>query len=274
MSNAARVPVLDKRSPLTARPLRQAGDSVQNRLVDLAFGRLLPLLWLSSTVWLIVLYEALASMLHWPAGPKPLFIPALGVTGIVAYAFLKARPWVDDLRLGREGERAVGEFLERLRGTGAHVFHDIPCGRFNLDHVVLCERGLFVVETKTRRTPSNGQDPTVQLRRGHLLIAGSGRTSGPLRQVQGGSRWLAEFLSPVFGRHVWVRGVVLFPGWQVEPMAGAWLASDRPWVLAPAELPDQIAREPASLNSDEVARAAAHLSRYVRGKQAEALTGD
>ena len=37
----------------------------------------------------------------------------------------------------RHGERAVGQYLERLRESGPRVFHDVPGVGFNLDHVVI-----------------------------------------------------------------------------------------------------------------------------------------
>jgi hypothetical protein len=41
------------------------------------------------------------------------------------------------LMQGREGEKAVGQYLERLRARGYQVLHDIPGENFNIDHVLI-----------------------------------------------------------------------------------------------------------------------------------------
>lgn len=53
------------------------------------------------------------------------------------------------LKLGRSGERAVGQYLENFRESGSHIYHDILGDSFNVDHVVISPKGIFVVETKT-----------------------------------------------------------------------------------------------------------------------------
>jgi hypothetical protein len=65
------------------------------------------------------------------------------------WQFMRQRRQLAKLRLGRDGERVVGQFLEDLREDWARVFHDVPGDRFNLDHVVLSLNGFFVIETKT-----------------------------------------------------------------------------------------------------------------------------
>ena len=51
-------------------------------------------------------------------------------------------------RKGLEGERLVGETLNRLSNESTFVFHDIPGNRFNVDHIIVSTRGIFVIETK------------------------------------------------------------------------------------------------------------------------------
>lgn len=58
-------------------------------------------------------------------------------------------------RLGWFGERMVGEQLDKAAIEGWRAFHDVPFSKdgknFNIDHVLVGPRGVFVVETKTRR---------------------------------------------------------------------------------------------------------------------------
>ena len=46
------------------------------------------------------------------------------------------------------GERLVGETLNQLSGDTTYVFHDIPGERFNVDHIIVSTRGVYVIETK------------------------------------------------------------------------------------------------------------------------------
>jgi hypothetical protein len=58
-------------------------------------------------------------------------------------------------QLGYDGERFVGEELSRLIQLGFEIYHDVPFEGFNIDHVLVGPRGVFIVETKTRRKPVN-----------------------------------------------------------------------------------------------------------------------
>ena len=61
-----------------------------------------------------------------------------------------------------------------------------------------------------------------------------------------------------------MRGVVVYPRWWVEQVN-----KDRPrevWVLEPKALPTFIENAPAVISEEDVAMAAYHLSRYVRGE--------
>ena len=59
--------------------------------------------------------------------------------------------------IGYVGERKAGEELEKyVRRSGCHVFHGFDLGEFgkgrgDIDHVVVCEHGVFSVETKALR---------------------------------------------------------------------------------------------------------------------------
>jgi len=87
--------------------------------------------------------------------PQPkLFSPfALGLLAFVAWRFWRLRLRFHALHQGIEGERAVGQFLERLREDGYHVFHDLTGDGFNIDHVLIGPAGIFTIETRTWSKP-------------------------------------------------------------------------------------------------------------------------
>ena len=72
------------------------------------------------------------------------------------WRFIRLRSRFRDLRQGEEGERAVGQFLERLRETGYQVFHDVIGFNANIDHVLIGSAGIFTIETKTWSKPLRG----------------------------------------------------------------------------------------------------------------------
>ena len=60
-------------------------------------------------------------------------------------------PGVQQLRLGHEGELAVGQELNKLMSVDYRVYYDLLGDGFNVNHVLIGQTGAFVVETKARR---------------------------------------------------------------------------------------------------------------------------
>jgi hypothetical protein len=154
----------------------------------------------------------------------------------------------------------VGQYLEGLRVDGARVFHDVPGEGFNVDHVVISERGIYVVETKTWR--KRQPDSHVSVKEGRLYRNGTLVNPNPIEQVKAEARWIRKVLQDSTGKTFQVRSVVVFPGWFVEPMDAA--TKSQAWVLEPKALPAFIEKEPLVLAGGDVALVAYHLSRYVR----------
>jgi len=257
------------RSPLKALPLREAGQSIRDSIIDLVFGRLLPSLWLCTLLWVLVLEAALRQHLPWMPSAQAYGVIAIAFSILTALQFIYSRRRLRALALGRDGERLVGEFLDgALLPLGARVFHDVPAAGFNLDHVVITPQGVFVIETKTRSKP--WREARVTLTDEGLLIAGLAPDRDPITQVLAASRWVSELLEESTGQRVAARGVVVFPGWYVEPMTRQWLNAQRPWILEPKSLPAFLRHEPTVLSDREIAMFANHLARYVRAYQSAA----
>lgn len=94
----------------------------------------------------------------WIAGI--LLITVLVVAGCGIYAVRTFRRFNEarDIRLGLRGEQAVAEALNEA--SGFRAFHDMPGGDdWNIDHVAVGTRGVFLIETKARRRRGsrNGQ---------------------------------------------------------------------------------------------------------------------
>lgn len=255
------------RSPLKAKPLRLPGQSVQEVIDDLLWDEIGPYTAIAVMMLALAGFEWFAALRHIP--PQPWLYTGLAV---LACLYAGAKLWhvhgrIKRLKLGRDGEQVVGQYLERLRVEGADIFHDVPGDGFNIDHVVLSAHGFYAVETKTWSKPVRG-DARVALTESGLLVNGHRPDRDPLVQAQAGARWLSQLLEETTGKQFRVRGVVLFPGWFVEPMSSGWRNSpDKPWVLEPKALPGFIGNEPKRIADSDLKLAAYHLSRYVRTTQ-------
>src|SRR5437870_2721655 len=135
----------DTRSPLKAGPLRYAGQSLDENIERLINEEAMPYVAAALLVVAMALYE----WYRWysSAPPHPVVL-TLVATCVIVFAIAKVtsiRHRLRLLRLGRDGERVVGQFLEELRERGCRVFHDVTSERGNLDHVVIGPRGVFTV---------------------------------------------------------------------------------------------------------------------------------
>jgi hypothetical protein len=247
-----------QKSPLKSRPLRIPGESLDREIDRWSVDVMLPYFISAALLCALASMEWLAYFTHAPRNPI-LFSGMAALALIVAtWQIFRIKNRVRQLKLGRDGERVVGQFLERLREDGAQVFHDVPGDGFNLDHVIISPNGIYVVETKTRSKPF--PNARVQLKEGALLVAGYAPDRDPISQVTAASRWLERLLEDSTGKRFAVRGVVVFPGWFVEAPG----ETSQVWVLEPKQLPALIARQSQTISLTDVKLASFHLSRFIR----------
>ena len=186
-------------------------------------------------------------------------VVAVAALVFAAYRIYNALPRLHALKLGRDGEKAVGQFLESLRERGYRVFHDVVGGNFNLDHVLIGPAGVFTVETKTHSKP--GGDARVTFDGETIRIAGFEPDRDPVVQAKAQASWLRELLSESTGRRFEVKSVIVYPGWFVNEGDAKRNAV---WVLEPKRLPTFLEREPRRLSQEDIHLASYHLSRFVR----------
>jgi hypothetical protein len=187
---------------------------------------------------------------------------AVIATAVMIKQVLRLRKEAQRIRLARDGERVVGQFLEELRANGASIFHDVPGDDFNLDHVVISDRGIFVVETKTHSKPA--PDAKVSFAGEQLLVAGRRLDRDPIQQVRAQIKWIRNILRESTGKDLPVRGAIVFPNWWVDPAPDSIRKGI--WVLEPKALLVYIQNEPTRLVESDVKLATFHLSQYIRSK--------
>jgi hypothetical protein len=251
-------------SPLKIKPLRLPGQGVDDEIIRLREGALMDHLFVAGCVCVLASMEWFGYLTHSARHPWVFTVLAVATVGYVAPRIWKLRKKIKELKLGRDGEKIVGEQLECMRGQGAHVFHDVPGEDFNLDHVVISTHGIYAIETKTRSKPSSKARVVVD--GDSLTVAGYAPDRNPIEQVTAAARWLEKRLQASTGKRFFVRGVVVFPGWFVEQKG----SRGDVWVLEPKALPAFIENAPAMIAPSDVALAADHLSRYVRSEAEKA----
>jgi hypothetical protein len=253
------------RSPIKDKPLRLPGQSLQeerDRLWDNDMEG-----YAISALFFVIL--ALWEWLHHfnvvPSSPWLLTATACASVALALRRFFHLRPRMRAIRLGLEGEKAVGQYLDRLRADGYHVFHDIIGDDFNVDHVLIGPGGVFTIETKTWSKPARG-DARVTYDGQRLLVAGQAPDRDPIAQAKSQARWISSVLLESTGRKLPVQPVVVFPGWYVDAAPGS---QQTVWVMEPKGLPAFLSQQVARPSAEDVKLTVFHLSRFIRSGERE-----
>lgn len=246
-----------RRSPIKDAPLRNPGQSLDEKRTDLAIDLLFPAvvaIYLTM-FWLYDLWRAYRN-----APPMPWLTGTFAALGLV-YAFWKFRRGIPELRSLRqalEGERSVGQGLEQLRSSGYSVYHDIVAGDFNVDHVLVGPAGVFTIETKT--WSKSRERATIVVDGKSALVNGRPPLEDFVSQARAQADWIGNLLKRSTGRDFPVFPVVVFPGWWIE-----YKAKPRDfWLLNDKMLPGFLAKEPNRLSSEQTSMACFHLEAFVR----------
>ena len=193
--------------------------------------------------------------------PNPILATfmTVGVSIYCVFRVFKVRKRLKALRLGRDGERAVGQTLDGLREKGYRIFHDLVGEKFNLDHVIVNDHGVFSIETKTYSKPEKGECKIIYSEDG-LSINGFKPEKKILIQVEAQKKWLEKQILILTGIRLTVKSVVVFPGWFIENRN----KKSNVWVLEPKALPTYISNLPKTLSEDNARLISNHISRYIR----------
>jgi len=253
------------RSPIIEPPLRLPGQSLEEERQKLIDDDVNATLAMALAILLLVGWEWARYLFGIRVHPIVITGVAVLVVAYATWRIMLVRKRLRLLRQGMNGERAVGQFLERLREDGYRIYHDVPSASSNVDHILIGPAGAFTIETKTWSKPAKGE--AVLEYDGHR-VSGLGYTPDrdPVVQAKAQARWLKQLLLEMTKREVPVRPVVLFPGWFIRQSAGSMREV---WVLEPKALPKFLANEEAKLTESDVAAFSYNLSRYIRNGQAK-----
>src|ERR1039458_2179723 len=220
-------------SPFKELQRRPAGETLRIKLENLDDK-------ISEDTTMLLLFPLVLGLGLFVIHPKNFLTPLIdfilsaawsGFWGVRLFKLLRSRA---NYRLGFEGERFVGEELSRLISLGFEIYHDVPFDGFNIDHVLVGPRGVFVVETKTRRKPVNesgSKEFRVQFD-GKILQWTWGADSYGIEQAKNNAKTLAGWLNSAAGENVWVTPILTLPGWMVDRK----VPSESLYVVNPKEI--------------------------------------
>lgn len=251
------------RSPITDKPLHNPGQSLQEQRDDLLYDKImLP----AMMAWFVISWAAMEWWHHFnPTSRSPIVTSGMALLVLIYAIWRIGRTWPQLRRLkqGIEGEKAVGQYLERLREQGYQIFHDLQSEDFNVDHVIIGPAGIFTIETKTLSKPMRGETK-IQFDGATIAVNGKQMERSPVRQAKAQASWVKKILDDYTGRTFDVWPVVVFPSWFIEHKPGSLREM---WVLEPKALPKFLANEATILSAEEIGLASNNLSRFIRDQE-------
>ena len=249
----------ESKSPLKNNPLRTPGQSLDEEIQRLLDDKvdlyiLVPLMFIVMAFWSWVVWYFGIRIIT----PIVLTIIAIVLSIYCAIKLVKFKNLLKSLRLGRDGERAVGQSLDTLRRKGYRIIHDLIGNGFNLDHVIICEKGAYTVETKTRSKPTKGSCEIIYDDEG-ISINKYISDNKMLIQAKAQKKWLEKTIVELAGIKLKVIPVVVFPGWFIKDSRDKERGNNV-WVLEPKALPAFIDKQPNIISEEQVRLIANHLS--------------
>ena len=251
----------DQKSPLKGGQLRNPGQSLQEKIVDAAYGDGM----MYASIAIVSIVMACLEWWRWykqmPFSPLVYTGIAILVVALAGYKIFRIKNKIQNLMLGRDGEIEVGHQLDELKVKGYRVFHDLIGDDFNVDHVVICEHGVFTVETKAYLKPKKGK-AIISVDNEVVRINGGYPSDEIAIQAKAEANWLQKLIREATEKKIKVHPAVLFPGWYVDSTK----ATDNIWFLNPDQLPALIREHKKVLSHNEVVSLTYCISQYIRTK--------
>lgn len=217
------------KSPIEDKPLRYPAQSLDEKLDDLFIEKFLPYI-IAPAIFITIAFNSWITYFN-KVIPNPYLLTGLAIitTAWSIYKIITMIKEIKSLKQGRDGEREVGMNLELLREQGFKVYHDIVAKDFNLDHVLVGTKGIYVIETKTYSKPLKGQCKIIYDGE-KLFYNGTFESDKPIIQAKAGANWLKNYLKETTKKEFNVFPVVLFPGWFTEskvPLKNIWILNPK-----------------------------------------------
>jgi hypothetical protein len=250
-------------------PLRPPGESLRQKIEALTGEQDSEMVGLAISAYIscAICLAATANIRGYLIGAGVCLFVLKVLTAVPKLLKLTRRKWTHQLRF--VGEQLVAEELNQLLNYGYHVFHDVPCQGYNIDHVVVGPKGVFAVETNTRHRPTRkGKNTEARVRYdGDALFWPVGNETGPVDQAIFNGRSLGHWLGSATGEPVSVQPIVTIPGWTLEDNQ-----KHRVWLIRPQALRTIIEAQQDSVLPDQIQRIAQQVSHRCRTDKAQLTT--
>lgn len=158
---------------------------------------------------------------------------------------------------GMEGERLVGEMLNKLSNDSVRVFHDICGDCFNVDHLIISTKGIFTIETK-HYDRKKGYKFLFQ--NGKLMFNGH-QCATLLNQMDGEANFIHEKLNALCGRDYPIQKVAIIIGAYIENPQNEF---SNYWILNENSFPKFFKNTKDSLTIDEVRSIANQITEWIK----------
>jgi len=182
----------------------------------------------------------------------PFFFLLAVAFGICAkYATGKFKRWAS----GFEGEYQVIEALSRAKCIKGVLLSDVvlPNMRSNIDHVLICEQGIFAIETKAYTGIYHAEGDEWY----HETLSGTRiRIKSLSRVAKRNAAMLSRFLNEKYGEKYFVQPILVFAG------ATVFDGVSTVPVLFPSRIEKYICSLPKTMSKQEIARLSDLLASY------------
>ncbi len=252
----------DKKSPLKSKPLRHAGQSLDEEIEKIVSEKITLYIYATVMFSSLIIMEWYRWYMQSPPSPVWTTIFALPFVFYGIYKLIKEKKHIDLLKQGRDGEKAVGQYLESFRESGMKVHHDIVGDGFNIDHILISTKGVFLIETKTYSKPLKGKTE-IEFDGLDFYYNGVKYNDNIQVQVMAGSTWLKNLIEELTVKKVDVKPVVVFPGWFVKMTRKH---NSDIWALNPRNLQTFINNQNEIISKEDVQLISNHIARYIRAR--------
>ena len=237
--------------PIQGRVTRPPGESCRLKIAELEeklYNQLILLVTSAIATILMGIYYSKATFYTMAAST---FLLSCFYSYLV-FQILKALSLLSNYNLGFKGERIVGQILSELPGYRA--FHDLQFESYNIDHALVGPGGVYCIETKTRRKSLKGGGHKVGYDGKRLQFPNGYHDESALEQAKRNAKALSQFLEKAAAEKVYVKPIVVIPGWMVNSERGDYPIP----VLNHKQLP-QIVSYDKNLTPDQIQRIAFQL---------------
>lgn len=125
-------------------------------------------------------------------------------------------------KIGEQGELAVAQELNKLTiNSSCRVFHSVIIEVENIDHIIVCPKGIFCLETKTRRRFPD-ETNKIEFKNGVIWAGKKNLGDGAVKQAKRNALQLSNFLKENMEKEKgeFIKPIIVFPEWSVSDEAG------------------------------------------------------